>query len=918
MLWVIKSQMARTRLVLNLVLLVKIGQCHNIMITHPSTTIPPKVKAPTPMMAQYLQVKETQPDALLFYRMGDFYEMFFEDAEIAAAALGIALTRRGKNDGQDIPMCGVPVHALDGYLARLIKIGHRVAICEQTEDPATQKQRGGKGPLKREVVRVVTPGTLTEDELLPPRAHNYLAAIGQAEGKTALAWADMSTGDFAVQLCPGDGVDTMLARLDPAELIFPRDRDLPLDQTGRNICLTPKAPSLFDSGRARQALKKFYAVASLDGLGDFNRAMLSAAGALLAYIETTQIGNMPRLRMLRQITDSGLLEIDAATRRSLELTRTLTGERRGSLLHAVDRTLTAAGGRLLGERLAAPLADVAAIDARLDLVDWFRTQRQCCDDVRAQLRVQPDMQRALSRLSMGHGGPRDLAALAAGLEGASTIVGIVRTVLASGFATVGQPDDLPVFLDQMHKPTPLVHSLTPALGDDLPLLARDGGFVRQGYDLALDEVRGLRDESRRLIAALQTRYSDETGIASLKIKHNNVLGYHIDVRAAHASKLMNSALFIHRQTTAQAVRFTTTELAGMERDMASAADRAVAHELEIFHKLCQLVAESADAIADAAQALAAIDVATAAADLASSADYCRPVMSDDCAFKIVNGRHPVIESMLDSQSQFMPNDCDLATGQIWLLTGPNMAGKSTFLRQNAHIAIMAQAGLFVPAQSAHIGVVDRLFSRVGAADDLARGRSTFMVEMVETAAILNRATCQSLVILDEIGRGTATYDGLAIAWSTLEYLHDVSRCRTLFATHYHELTHLESVLDRLHCHAIEVREWQGSIVFLHKVIAGAADRSYGVHVARLAGLPDNVLHRAEQILSQLEAGQHGAADAAELVKSLPLFDHAQPWQKPELPAALDAELAAIRPDDLTPRDAIELLYRLKAAYDDNR
>ncbi len=870
------------------------------------------------MMAQYLQVKETQPDALLFYRMGDFYEMFFEDAEIAAAALGIALTRRGKNDGQDIPMCGVPVHALDGYLARLIKIGHRVAICEQTEDPATQKQRGGKGPLRREVVRVVTPGTLTEDELLPPRVHNYLAAIGQAEGQTALAWADMSTGDFAVQLCPEDGVDTMLARLDPAELIFPQDRDLPFDQTVASMCLTPQAPSLFDSARARQALQDFYAVASLDGMGDFNRAMVSAAGALLAYIETTQIGNMPRLRALRQITESGLLEIDAATRRSLELTRTLTGERRGSLLHAIDRTLTAAGGRLLGERLAAPLADVAAIDARLDLVDWFRTHRQCCDDVRTQLRVQPDMQRALSRLSMGHGGPRDLAALAAGLNGAATIVALVRTVLASGFATVGQPDDLPVFLDQMHNPTPIANRLQPALADDLPLLARDGGFVRQGYDLALDELRGLRDESRRLIAALQNRYSDETGIASLKIKHNNVLGYHIDVRTAHASKLMDSPLFIHRQTTAQAVRFTTTELAEMERDMASAADRAVAHELEIFNKLCQLVVDSADAIGDAAQAIAAIDVATAAADLASSADYCRPVMSDDYAFKIVNGRHPVIETMLDSQSQFMPNDCDLAAGQIWLLTGPNMAGKSTFLRQNAHIAIMAQAGLFVPAQTAHIGIVDRLFSRVGAADDLARGRSTFMVEMVETAAILNRATRRSLVILDEIGRGTATYDGLAIAWSTLEHLHDVCTCRTLFATHYHELTHLQTVLNRLHCHAVEVREWQGSIVFLHKVIAGAADRSYGVHVARLAGLPDNVLHRAEQILTQLESGQHGAADAADLIESLPLFDHAKPPQKSGLPAAVEAELAAIRPDDLTPRDAIELLYRLKAAYDNSR
>mgnify|MGYP001225016537 CR=1 FL=1 len=888
------------------------------MISHPSTTNPPKVKAPTPMIAQYILVKENHPDALLFYRMGDFYEMFFEDAEIAAAALGIALTRRGKNDGQDIPMCGVPVHSLDGYLLRLIKIGHRVAICEQTEDPATQKQRGGKGPLKREVVRVVTPGTLTEDELLPPRAHNYLAAIGQAEGQTALAWADMSTGDFAVELCHEDGIDTMLARLDPAELIFPQDRDLPFDKTLTSLCLTPQAPRLFDSAHARQALQDFYGVASLDGMGNFNRAMLSAAGALIAYIEMTQIGNMPRLGFLRQITESGLLEIDAATRRSLELTRTLSGERPGSLLNAIDRTLTAAGGRLLGERLAAPLADVAAIDARLDLVEWFLTHRQCCDDVRVQLRLQPDMQRAMSRLSMGHGGPRDLAVLVVGLNGAANIVALVRTVLASSFATIGEPNDLTVFLDQMQNPTPLSNNLQPALADDLPMLVRDGGFIRKGYNLALDEFRGLRDESRRLIAALQSRYSVETGVASLKIKHNNVLGYHIDVRAAQSGKLMDCPVFIHRQTTAQAVRFTTTELAEMERDMASAANCALAHELEIFNELCQLVTYYADAISDAAQAIAAIDVATAAADLASSADYCRPVMSDDYAFKIVKGRHPVIETMLGSQSQFIANDCDLSAGQIWLLTGPNMAGKSTFLRQNAHITIMAQAGLFVPAETAYIGVVDRLFSRVGAADDLARGRSTFMVEMVETAAILNRATRRSLVILDEIGRGTATYDGLAISWSALEHLHAVCTCRTLFATHYHELANLQSVLDRLHCHTVEVREWQGSIVFLHKVISGAADRSYGVHVARLAGLPDNVLHRAEQILTQLEVGQHGAADAANLIESLPLFAHAQPSKKSDLPRAFEAELAAIRPDDLTPRDAIELLYRLKAAYDNSR
>ena len=874
------------------------------------------------MMAQYLRVKDGQADALLFYRMGDFYEMFFEDAEIAAAVLGIALTKRGKNDGEDIPMCGVPVHALDGYLARLIRAGHRVAICEQVEDPATQKQRGGKGPLKREVVRVVTPGTLTEDELLPPRAHNYLAAIGHAEGQHAIAWADMSTGDFAVQLCPPDSVDTMLARLNPAELIYPQDRALPADIDNRQICLTPQAPSLFDSKRARQALEEFYGVVSLDSMGDFSRPLISAAGALLAYIETTQIGNMPRLLALRHITDSGLMEIDAATRRSLELTRTLTGERRGSLLYAVDRTLTAAGGRLLGERLSAPLADVAAIEARLDLVSWFDAHDLCREEVRKQLRIQPDMQRALSRLSMGHGGPRDLAAMAAGLAGAARIVAAVREVMASGVTAAGLlidlPTDLPGYLDLMHAPTHLVKSVAPALGDTLPMLARDGGFIRQGYDLALDEMRALRDESRRMIAALQNRYADDTGIASLKIKHNNVLGYHIDVRTAHANKLMDSDGFIHRQTTAQAVRFTTTELAEMERDMASAADRALAHELDIFARLCGLIIEAGDAISSAAHALAAIDVATASAELAATAGYCRPLMCEDRDFSIVKGRHPVIESMLESQTEFMPNDCDLTAGQIWLLTGPNMAGKSTFLRQNAHIAIMAQAGIFVPAERARIGVIDRLFSRVGAADDLARGRSTFMVEMVETAAILNRATSRSLVILDEIGRGTATYDGLAIAWSTLEYLHDVSACRTLFATHYHELTHLQNALTRVHCHAMQVREWQGSIVFLHKVIAGAADRSYGVHVARLAGLPVNVLHRAEQILSQLEAGQHGAADAAALAESLPLFDRHHPPQTASLPTALDTELAAIQPDNLTPRDAIELLYRLKAAYDDSR
>ena len=845
--------------------------------------------------------------------MGDFYEMFFEDAEIAASLLGITLTKRSSKDGPDVPMCGVPAHSVDSYLARLIRAGNRVAICEQVEGPLEQKQRGGKGPLKRDVVRVLTPGTLTEDELLPTRMHNYLVALGRVGPQIAVAWADMSTGDFLVQEIADDGLETMVARLDPAELIYPQGYALPDWITDSQICLTEQAASLFDSTRARQTLERFYRVVSLDGLGDFSRSMLSAAGSLLGYLGSTQVGNMPRLLPLIAMNDASYMEIDPATRRSLELSRTLTGERRGSLIHAVDRTLTAAGGRLLGERMAAPLFDVAAIDARLDLVSWFIAGTTCCEAVRAQLRIHPDSERALSRLSLGHAGPRDLAAIANGLTGASQIAGHITDAASKEVSGLAMPQSLLPCLEIILQPMPLVGEVAPALANELPLLTRDGGFVRQGYDLALDDLRGLRDESRRLIAALQARYANETGIQSLKIKHNNVLGYHIDVRSSHAPKLMNHETFIHRQTTAQAVRFTTTELAKMERDMFSAADRALALELEIFVRLRNAVLAVASQLADSARALANIDVATASAQLATSNHFCRPQMRNEPVFKITKGRHPVIEPMLDSQTTFIANDCDLDDGYLWLLTGPNMAGKSTFLRQNAHISIMAQAGLYVPAETAIIGLVDRLFSRVGAADDLARGRSTFMVEMVETASILNRATSQSLVILDEIGRGTATYDGLAIAWSTLEYLHDVSACRTLFATHYHELTHLKKTLPQLRCHAMKVREWQGSIVFLHQVIAGSADRSYGVHVARLAGLPAAVLGRAEKILDELEAGQHGAVDAEMIADHLPLFNYHQQSKdsaiaEGEIAAALDA----LEPDSLAPREALDALYRLKA------
>ena len=874
-----------------------------------------KVKSPTPMIAQYLSVKEAHPDALLFYRMGDFYEMFFEDAETGAAALGITLTKRGKSDGGDIPMCGVPVHSVDGYLSRLIAAGHRVAICEQVEDPETQKQRGGKGPLRREVIRILTPGTLTEDDLLPPRDHNYLAALGRSGTATALAWADMSTGDFAVQEIAPERLESLLAMLMPAELVVPFDADVPEGIGGLGLLLTEQAPSLFDSAAGQRALCGYYGVASLDGFGQFSRAMLAAAGALLGYIDLTQKGNMPRMRPLQAVAGSGYMEIDQATRRSLELSRTLSGETRGSLLAAIDMTVTAAGGRLLAARISAPLSDPELINGRLDLVSWYLGRPDLCDDLRAMLKGLPDIDRALSRLSMGHGGPRDLLALAQALRTASDLVGT-----ATGDVGI----DGPVELDGLHAavmaPTPLAAELAPALADDPPLLARDGGFVRSGFDAALDELRGLRDKSRRLIAALQQRYCEATGISSLKVKHNNVLGYHVDVRNTHAEKLMQDEQFIHRQTTAQTVRFTTTELAELERDLSTAADRALARELEIFDGLRASVLQAADRLSAAARALAAIDVALASAALAARRQFCRPEVRDDRSFEITRGRHAVIETMLAAGESFIPNDCHLGeAGDIWLVTGPNMAGKSTFLRQNAHIAVMAQAGLFVPAETAVIGVIDRLFSRVGAADDLARGRSTFMVEMVETAAILNRATEKSFVILDEIGRGTATYDGLAIAWATLEHLHAVNGCRTLFATHYHELTALREDLDRLSCHSMKVREWEGEIIFLHQVIDGAADRSYGVHVARLAGLPAPVIARAQTLLAEMESGGHGVIDAGRLAADLPLFD-----RNLQLPPATTApqeddrlrdRLGEINPDMLAPRDALELLYELRELLD---
>ena len=879
----------------------------------------------TPMMEQYFHIKQAHPGCLLFYRMGDFYELFFDDAVAAAAALDITLTRRGKHEGEDIPMCGVPVHSHDSYLAKLIRKGFKVAVAEQTEDPAAARKRGGKALVRRDVVRVVTAGTLTEDTLLDARSHNYLAALAEVKGEAALAWLDISTGDFRVQDVARAEFAAALARFEPKELLVcERLLSVPelyeLFNEWKDV-LTPLADSRFDSTGAKRRLENLYGVKALDAFGAFSRAGLSAAGAVVDYVELTQKGRLPRLAPPQPFACGSVLEVDPATMRNLELFQTLSGARDGSLLHTVDATLTGAGARLLAAHLTAPLTDVAAIARRLHMVGFFVENGDLRGRIREVLRHCPDMERALSRLTLGRGGPRDLAAIREALEAARELYGLLAEAaaetpqgiseLASGLAPgakSGSGGGHGVLIERLGR----------ALAAELPLGVRDGGFIAPGYAPELDELRTLRDESKRLIAALQGRYGEETGIASLKVRHNNVLGYFVEVTATQGGKMPEGpeSPFIHRQTMTSATRYTTTELADLESRITSAADKALALEIALFEDLVGEVTAHAEPIASTAAALAGLDVATANGEMTVIRRYCRPQVDDSFDFEIKSGRHPVVEAALETETAapFVPNDCDLAQAQrLWLLTGPNMAGKSTFLRQNALIAVMAHAGLFVPAESARMGVVDRLFSRVGAADDLARGRSTFMVEMVETAAILHRAGPRSLVILDEIGRGTATYDGLSIAWACVEHLHDVNGARTLFATHYHELTALAASLKALCLHTMRVKDWQGEVVFLHEVAPGVAKGSYGIHVAELAGLLPAVVTRARQVLGTLEQGEQSGA-LNRLADDLPLFSAvpATPDIAPALsPSVLEVALDGVNPDHLSPKEAMELLYRLK-------
>jgi DNA mismatch repair protein MutS len=857
----------------------------------------------TPMMTQYLALKAEAGDAMLFYRMGDFFELFFDDARIAAQVLDIALTSRGEHDGAPIPMCGVPVHAAEGYLARLIKAGCRVAIAEQVETPEQAKQRGGsKALVARDIVRFVTAGTLTEEALLEPRRANVLAAVCELRGVIGIAACDISTGRMELEECAADRLGAALARLGASELVVPEGWEAgPLDAIPR-----PARDFASDGGETR--LKTVHGVATLDGFGAFTRAMLAAAGGLIAYLDHVGRGQLPLLLAPQARAGDAHLAMDEATRASLEILVSSQGGRRGSLIEAIDRCVTGAGARQLADDLSAPLTDSGAINGRLALVEWLHGDALLREDLRSVLRALPDIGRALGRVVAGRGSPRDLGQLRDGLSEARR----VRDHLE-------RRDDLPDLLGEL---MPLLGghgALTDlyarALVPTPPTERSQGGFIAESYDAALDALRQTSGNARRAIAALEAKYRDETGIAALKIRHNGVLGYFIEVPAKHGDRLMTpDSGFTHRQTMAGAVRFNALALHEEASRIAEAGGHALAAEELHFEELVAAAVASRQAIAATAAALARIDVAAGQAERAAEGGWALPSIVEDACLEIAGGRHPVVEAALAGSAKgerFVANDCRLSPqDRLWLVGGPNMGGKSTFLRQNALIVLLAQAGGYVPAASAKIGLVDRLFSRVGASDNLARGRSTFMVEMVETAAILSQATERSFVILDEVGRGTSTYDGLALAWAVVEAVHGTNRCRCLFATHYHELSRLAETCEALSLHHVRAREWKGELVLLHELAEGPADRSYGLAVARLAGVSDQVLKRAKAVLDKLEKGRAETGGLAAGLGDLPLFAAAMETAEEQCDVLRD-RLVALDIDTLSPREALDLLYELK-------
>ena len=861
----------------------------------------------TPMMEQYLTIKNKHKDALLFYRMGDFYELFFEDAIAASKALDITLTKRGKTNGMDIPMCGVPFHSADNYLPKLIKKGFNVAVCEQTETIEEAKSNLKKGPLKREVVRIISPGTLTEDNLLDRNANNFLGAISDLNGSISISWVDVSTGCFKSRNLQKENnqkqlLTNLLLRMNFSEILVSDAMELNIISEEWHSIIKKQSSSLFHYSSCLQQICSYFSIMSLEGIGKFSDGEVIASGVLLSYLKLTQCGKLPILSMIKNESENNFLEIDYFTQKSLEILSNLSGETKGSLITSLDETKTAGGARLLKQRITEPFYKVVEIEKRYNLINWFLNNDIDIFKLQNNLENIPDIERSLSRISLLRGSPKDLSILCNGLLNVKQIYEII--ILFKD--RLNQAPLLNNILNQISVDYSLFEDIKNSLKKDLPLSTKEGGFIRDGYDDNLDKLRNLRNNELEEITKLQNKYSDLTNVNSLKIKYNRMLGYHIEVRAVHDKALRDKDIFIHRQTTAQTSRFTTIELNEAENQLINSYDKSISIEMDIFKNFTNQIINEGKKILDIASAISELDIGIMVVKQSKDRDYVCPKILENKTLEIIEGRHPVVETQMKlSENSFISNDCILNKDDfLWLITGPNMAGKSTYLRQNALIVIMAQAGLFVPAKEANIGVFDKIFSRVGASDDLAKGQSTFMIEMIETSLILNTASEKSLVILDEIGRGTATFDGLAIAWSVLDYLHNKIKPRTLFATHYHELTSLKEDLNHLSCHKMSIKEWNNSIIFMHKIIEGEADKSYGIHVAQLAGLPFEVIKKATQLLSKLENNK----DNSYLKKSDNLDDNYSNINESQ---SFFKEFDNINVDNISPREALDILYKLK-------
>ena len=858
----------------------------------------------TPMMKQYLEIKEEYFEEILFYRMGDFYEMFFNDAKVASSVLDITLTKRGQWNNNDIPMCGIPFHSSESYLSKLISNGYRVAVCEQINEIENDVKKN-KGPMKRKVVRVITPGTVLEENFFDDNPNNFLCSWNEVNGRHSISWVDLSTGIFCVQkidINQSNALETALERLSPRELIMPLKMKEQKPHYFRG-CITFQADSLFQSDACEERLKKFYKTKSLGAFGEFSRSCISTAGAILGYVNLTQKGKLPLLKKIKQWKNIDVMEIDIFSRKSLELLKTQSGEKNGSFFNAINQTLTSGGARLLLERLNGPSLDKLEINKRLDTVSNFVSENLLRKKVRDVLKLIPDIERSLTRLQFDRGGPRDLISIKTGCEKANEI-----SKLISYHDFIFPEKELNEISSNLTIDTSFIKELDLAISESPPLFARDGNFIKKGFSNELDEIKLIRDNSKEKILSLQAKYINQTGVQSLKIKFNNVLGYHLEVRKNHETKLLEQEEFIHRQGTAQASRFTTAELVSIESKLTDARSKSLNIELEIYESLVKNCLQRSEKLLSIFQGLSSLDVAIGFAELAYKWNYSRPEISNERIFNVVSGRHPVIEQILNKEKDesFISNNCNLSDQKIWLITGPNMGGKSTFLRQNAIINIMAQMGSFVPAEKATIGISDRIFSRVGSGDDLSRGQSTFMVEMIETASILNHATEKSFVILDEIGRGTSTWDGLSLAWSIIEKLHNDINCKTLFATHYHELTTLERSLKKLSLKTLEAKEYNDEIIFLYNLVNGSANKSYGLEVAKLAGVPFDVIKRAKDILKNLESDY-------KIDDKLPLFNE----RKEKVVNKISKKLNEIVPDSISPKQALEILYELKRLNKNN-